>query len=142
MRGKVGRYNRRAALTPNAISLSNIEWEYVIGVGTITSAQITGVTAPITLKINIAYEPGASSVGIFRKVQSTAFTSSTISDTPATEGFTEVLDGGTFEVPADHYVAFACQADDEYNPAGTVTVKNASDGDAVLATFSFKSYFP
>lgn len=118
--------------TPDAVDWSNIIYYFGVEYGQITSQQITGIGSSITLKVEYNSPPT-----LWYKKGSTDLSGDS-GDTPSNEGFTLIANNGTFSVDNNEWVSFMCEHDDKQS-AKTVTVKNESDGDAVLDTFNISA---
>lgn len=130
-------------VTPNAV-----DWQIVSqnvsdnsGSSKFTEQQITGINTTITLKLT---NTGALPVQIYYRVGNTSLTPNTCYDYGTyayfadidNDGFYSTINGGsnvTFSVSNNQYVGFGLLQEDE----SQWTIRNVSDGDALLSTFSW-----
>lgn len=112
-------------VTPNAVNWSDMTYNDGTGEIGFSSKQITGINADITL--------GASAIsngGLYYKISDTEVTQVITSLT----GYTEISSGGgnTAAVSNNKWVTFAYAGSAN---GTTVTIRNVTDGNAVLDTF-------
>lgn len=111
-------------VTPNAVNWSDMTYNDGTGEIGFSSKQITGINADITL--------GASAIsngGLYYKISDTEVTQVT-----SLTGYTAISSGGgnTAAVSNNKWVTFAYAGTAN---ATTVTIRNVTDGNAVLDTF-------
>jgi len=126
---------------PDTINFGNIEYNGIVGEYLYTEKQITGINQTITLKVtftaqtnevyyavNAPIDPNYSRDnygdldGVFR-----------IFD-PATLGLTLISNNGTFTVNNNDWICFGCYGNT--STSFTITVKNNTDSDTTLDTFT------
>lgn len=121
---------------PNSIDWSNIIYYWGFGSIEVTSQQITGINTNIALKINIS----SSNPLLYYKISSSQITTGAIGS-PVSDGYTQITDNNLISnISNNQWVTFRTYVTDNtsYGPI-TVTVKNNSNGDSVLDTFSIES---
>ena len=123
--------------TPNAVN-----WVDMIQVSSKTgnqnkysAQQITGISTSITLQTVFS---NTALTTLWYKVQSTSTVPANTS-MPTSNGYTNISHNGTVSVSNNEYLVFAVTYG--YNGTSTITVKNNSDGDATLDTFTASSRF-
>lgn len=129
-------------VTPNAVNwqLDNRVSEFG-GSSSFTEQQITGINTTITLKLT---NTGELPVQIYYRVGNTSITPDICYDYGTyyqyadlnNDGFYESINGGsnvTFSVSNNQYVGFGLLQEDQTQ----WTIRNVSDGDALLSTFSW-----
>ena len=92
--------------------------------------QITGIDTSITLKVEL------SSTGypyLYYKIDNS---SPVYSSSPTTNSFTNIVHNGTITVANNEYISFSNVGSSTGNQSTTVTVKNTSDSNATLDTFT------
>ena len=94
-----------------------------------SAQQITGIDTTITLQISTS----SSFNRLVYKVQSTS-TVPASSSPPSSNGYTQISDTGTLTVSNNQWLVFCCRTNATVTT--TVTVRNTSDGNAVLDTFT------
>lgn len=120
---------------PDPINWVNIAWYNSSAYGTITSKQITGLTAPINLKIieNIT----SPEIDLYYRVTSTEITGSQLSIPSSPWVKISSSPGTTFSVSNNQWVSFCCYGT-TVTPQQTVSVLNASNSDQVIDTFAIQ----
>ena len=98
-----------------------------------SAQQITGISTSITLKTEFS---NTALTSLWYKVQSTSTVPANTS-APSSNGYTNISHNGTLTVSNDQWVVFA--VDYGYTGTSTITVKNNSDGDVTLDTFTATS---
>jgi len=78
---------------------------------------------------------------MYYKVQSTGTVPSSSSD-PASNGYTNIRHNDTLTVSNNQYVVFGVQSGTGVTTSSTITVKNNSDGNATLDTFTATKTIP
>jgi hypothetical protein len=128
-------------VTPDAVNWANIAYYEGGDDGPAGIQQIKNISTSITLKVSWTGSP----VKMYYRINSTAptWTNGGIfqhggADNSAFVTSTRLTNsaGSTFTVSNNEYVSFICYIDGGYG-TGTVTVKNQSDGDIVLDTFTW-----
>ena len=122
--------------TPAAVNWGDVQVATVKKVGaayTYSAQQITGISTSITLKTEFS---NTNYLYLYYKIQST----STVPDSyynPPPQGYTNILHNGTITVSNNEWVVFGVN----YGTisSSTITVKNNSDGDVTLDTFTATS---
>lgn len=135
-----GSYSFSAAVTgdviPNAINWGDISYDGNNVSYVYATKQITGIDQTITLKVNLS----SANSYLYRLVGNNPLTMppDDLMDygSPLDFGMTQISDNGTFTVQNNQYISFGVFTNDAAADAMTVTVRNASNGDAVLDTFS------
>ena len=130
-------------VTPNAVNWqgANQRVSDLSGSSTFTEQQITGINTTITLKLT---NTGEQPVQIYYRVGNTPHTPDICYDYGTyyyyadidNDGFYESINGGsnvTFSVSNNQYVGFGLLQEDQTQ----WTIRNVSDGDALLSTFSW-----
>jgi len=126
--------------TPAAVNWSNVSSTRV-GKSTTyvySAQQITGISTSITLKTEFS---NSALVEMYYKVQSTGTVPSSSSD-PASNGYTNIRHNDTLTVSNNQYVVFGVQSGTGVTTSSTITVKNNSDGNATLDTFTATKTVP
>jgi len=138
--GSIQNLGGGADVTPNAVNWGTILANYIAFEWTSAIKQITGINQTIKLKVNMTLPAGAE---IYYSVVAPANIGSYPADNTPQSTYmgsdfgAPISNNGTFTVQNNDYVYFGIQADGVTTSTGsfTVTVKNASDGDAILDTF-------
>ena len=113
------------ALTTRRKSPPSLIYQYV-------NQQITGIDTSITLKVEL------SSTGypyLYYKIDNSTPTYPS-SQNPTTNSFTNIVHNGTITVTNNQYISFCNVGSSTGNQSTTVTVKNTSDSNATLDTFT------
>ena len=119
--------------TPAAVNWGNVQVIAVKKVGaayTYSAQQITGISTSITLKTEFS---NTNYLYLYYKIQST----STVPDSsynPPPQGYTNILHNGTITVSNNEWVVFG--VDSGTISDSTITVKNTSDSNTTLDTFT------
>lgn len=129
-------------IIPDAVNWSNIDYNGVVGEYTYTEKQITGINQTITLKVtqstssflNMYYAVNAPIDGNYSRDAYGDLEGRLTSYDPFTLGLTSIANNGTFTVNNNDWVSFTCEGSTNGNI--TVTIKNNSDGDSTLDTFT------
>jgi len=126
--------------TPNAVNWPNTsvtftksQYQYFY-----QAQQISGISTSITLKTEFS---NSALVEMYYKVQSTGTVPSSSSD-PASNGYTNIRHNDTLTVSNNQYVVFGVQSGTGVTTSSTITVKNNSDGNATLDTFTATKTIP
>ena len=98
-----------------------------------SAQQITSISTSITLQTVFS---NTALTSLWYKVQSTNTVPANTS-APSSNGYTNISHNGTLTVSNDQWVVFA--VDYGYVGTSTITVKNNSDGDVTLDTFTATS---
>ena len=124
--------------TPAAVNWANITTSCGIKpVGyryAYSAQQITGVDTSITLQTVFAT---TSYTNLYYKVQSTNTVPANTS-APTSNGYTNISHNGTITVSNSEYVVFSTTGSAGV-PSSVITVKNTSDGNVTLDTFTATS---
>ena len=129
---RVARAATSSGVTPAVVNWANVGL-IVNNVTYVYSAQqITGITTPITLQLSTSGYFNA----LVYKVQSTSTVPSS-SSPPSSNGYAQITDTGTLTVSNNQWLVFCARAFTTVNV--TVTVRNTSDGNATLDTFTAQS---
>jgi hypothetical protein len=130
-----------ADVIPNAINWSNIGYNGILGDFTYTEKQITGINQTITLKvtqstniIDMYYGVNTAINGDYERFDYGDLEGRVTAFDPSIFGLTNIANNGTFTVSNNDWICFACQGGTTINI--TVTIKNNSDGDSTLDTFT------
>ena len=94
--------------------------------------RITGIDTSITLRVEL------SSTGypyLYYKIDNSTPLYTT-AQSPTTNSFTNIVHNGTITVSNNQYISFCNVGSSTGNQSTTVTVKNTSDGNATLDTFT------
>jgi len=122
-------------VTPNAVNWADISYNGDTGLFAYSERQINGINSNISLKIQIS-TIGLSELYYFVSSSAGSIVSGdgSLSQDPSFLSMTLISNNGTISVSNGQYITFGT------NPSGfdtlTVTVKNQTDGDAVLDTFT------
>ena len=140
MANKIGVLAKKATggasdVTPNAVNWSNIEYNGTEGYLQCTEKQITGINTSITLNLDYAGTVAYMYGGVFSSQQ--LLEGSPIFD-PYTYGLNDIGSGGSITVSNNQWVVFCAFASS--NGAETISVKNQSDGSAVIDTFTVTGF--
>jgi archaellum component FlaF (FlaF/FlaG flagellin family) len=120
--------------TPNAVNwpdtsvtFSKSQYQYFYKV-----QQISGITTSITLQIELS---DVAFVELYYKVQSTS-TVPALTSPPLSNSYLNILHNGTITISNNQYLVFVPIRSAVGTPTTTVTVKNTSDSNATLDTFT------
>ena len=120
--------------TPNAVNwpdtsvtFSKSQYQYFYQV-----QQISGITTSITLQIELS---DVAFVELYYKVQSTS-TVPALTSPPLSNSYLNILHNGTITISNNQYLVFVPIRSAVGTPTTTVTVKNTSDSNATLDTFT------
>jgi len=124
--------------TPNPVNWGDPFYAYLDGFWSITSQELTGFTTdPITLSVTIQTVSGVTPelwVAVSAEDPAISWNNST---SPFDQGYLRLFSLDIFEVsPGDGWVAFATNYIGFGEGIATVTVRNVSDGNAILDTFN------
>lgn len=124
--------------TPNPVNWGDSYYAYLDGIWTVTSQQLTGfTTTPITLSVTIQPVSGTTPE-LWYAVSATDLAVDWINNqSPFDQGYVRLFTLDTFDVNPDEWVAFATNGGVSAGVA-TVTVRNVSDGNAILDTFNIE----
>lgn len=148
----VGSFRRPVAaaaadVTPNTIGWSDINRGSVYAscydfpdIYDTTSQQITGISTPITLNINV-YDPNDGVDSFTVSVSNTSSYGSTTANLGTIPTSTNV--SANVSISNNQYLIFrithdTCCINDTFL---TITIKNVSDGNTTLATFYYSAYY-
>lgn len=131
---RVARVATSSGVTPNAVNWANCGLIANVTTYVYSAQQITGITTPITLQLSTG--AGVFFNALMYKIQSTS-TVPVSSSPPASNGYTQISDTGTLTVSNNQWLVFCARAFVTVNV--TVTVRNTSDGNATLDTFTAQS---
>ena len=151
---KVGMLSKKATggggsdIIPDAVNWSNVDYNGIVGEYTYTEKQITGINQTITLKVtqsttsflNMYYAVNAPINGDYSRDAYGDLEARTSIFDPSIFGLTTIADGGTFTVNNNDWVCFAC--DGGSNGTITISIKNNSDGDSTLDSFTATTSSP
>jgi hypothetical protein len=129
---RVARAAANSGVTPNAVNWANCGLIVNVTTYVYSAQQITGITTPITLQLSTS----GSFNALVYKVQSTS-TVPASSSLPLSNGYAQITDTGTLTVSNNQWLVFCARAFTTINV--TVTVRNTSDGNATLDTFTAQS---
>ena len=120
--------------TPNAVNWPNTQvtfsksqYQYYYQV-----QQISGITTSITLQIELS---DVAFVELYYKVQSTS-TVPALTSPPLSNSYLNILHNGTITISNNQFLVFVPIRSAVGTPTTTVTVKNTSDSNATLDTFT------
>jgi hypothetical protein len=120
--------------TPNAVNWPNTQvtvtksqYQYLYQV-----QQISGITTSITLQIELS---DVAFVELYYKVQSTS-TVPALTSPPLSNSYLNILHNGTITISNNQFLVFVPIRSAVGTPTTTVTVKNTSDSNATLDTFT------
>ena len=120
--------------TPNAVNWPNTQvtvtksqYQYFYQV-----QQISGITTSITLQIELS---DVAFVELYYKVQSTS-TVPALTSPPLSNSYLNILHNGTITISNNQFLVFVPIRSAVGTPTTTVTVKNTSDSNATLDTFT------
>ena len=120
--------------TPNAVNWPNTQvtvtksqYQYLYQV-----QQISGITTSITLQIELS---DVAFVELYYKVQSTS-TVPALTSPPLSNSYLNILHNGTITISNNEFLVFVPIRSAVGTPTTTVTVKNTSDSNATLDTFT------
>jgi archaellum component FlaF (FlaF/FlaG flagellin family) len=120
--------------TPNAVNwpdtsvtFSKSQYQYFYQV-----QQISGITTSITLQIELS---DVAFVELYYKVQSTS-TTPALTSPPLSNSYLNILHNGTITISNNQFLVFVPIRSAVGTPTTTVTVKNTSDSNATLDTFT------
>ena len=120
--------------TPNAVNWPNTsvtfsksQYQYFYQV-----QQISGITTSITLQIELS---DVAFVELYYKVQSTS-TTPALTSPPLSNSYLNILHNGTITISNNQFLVFVPIRSAVGTPTTTVTVKNTSDSNATLDTFT------
>jgi archaellum component FlaF (FlaF/FlaG flagellin family) len=120
--------------TPNAVNwpdtsvtFSKSQYQYFYQV-----QQISGITTSITLQIELS---DVAFVELYYKVQSTS-TKPALTSPPLSNSYLNILHNGTITISNNQFLVFVPIRSAVGTPTTTVTVKNTSDSNATLDTFT------
>ena len=120
--------------TPNAVNwpdtsvtFSKSQYQYFYQV-----QQISGITTSITLQIELS---DVAFVELYYKVQSTS-TVPALTSPPLSNSYLNILHNGTITISNNQFLVFVPIRSAVGTPTTTVTVKNTSDSNATLDTFT------
>jgi archaellum component FlaF (FlaF/FlaG flagellin family) len=120
--------------TPNAVNwpntsvtFSKFQYQYFYQV-----QQISGITTSITLQIELS---DVAFVELYYKVQSTS-TVPALGSPPLSNSYLNILHNGTITISNNQHLVFVPIRSAVGTPTTTVTVKNTSDSNATLDTFT------
>ena len=119
--------------TPAAVNWGNVQVVTVKKVGdsyTYSAQQITGISTSITLKTEFS---NTNYLYLYYKIQSTNTVPNSIYNPPP-QGYTNILHNGTITVSNNEWVVFS--VDSGTISSSTITVKNTSDSNTTLDTFT------
>lgn len=121
-------------VTPNAVNWANVQ-EYAPGPVQTSMLQITGITEPITLRVNLVI---ASIGGLYENFNHKFSVQSTASFGTGTA----IANNGTFTVSNNQYLGFSNQGVSGNSPTMFTdwTITNTSDSNTVLDTFRITTY--
>ena len=136
---RVARAAANSDVTPNAVNWANVYYDNEMVEWGYSEKQITGINQTITLQVQIANGAGAT---LYYFVSSSASAKVTGDATSATSpsGFSmnSIANNGTFTVTNNQYVTFGVETGCNMSPVATV--KNQSDSNATLDTFTMSHY--
>lgn len=123
--------------TPNPVNYGEPTYDYFVPSWVQETQLFQGFNVPITLSVAIANTFGTTPelwywVGL--SDPGTTFYDSYVP--PASNGYTKINDGGTFVVNSDEYVSFATNNNSPIMGEAVVTLRNVTDGNISLDTFS------
>ena len=120
--------------TPNAVNWPNTsvtftksQYQYFYQV-----QQISGISTSITLQIELS---NVAFVELYYKVQSTS-TTPALGSPPLSNSYLNILHNGTITISNNEFLVFVPIRSASGTPTTTVTVKNTSDSNATLDTFT------
>jgi len=120
--------------TPNAVNWPNTsvtftksQYQYFY-----QAQQISGISTSITLQIELS---DVTFVELYYKVQSTS-TVPALTSPPLSNSYLNILHNGTITISNNEYLVFVPIRSAAGTPTTTVTVKNTSDSNATLDTFT------
>jgi len=129
-------------IIPDAINWGNLDYNGIIGEYTYAEKQITGINQTITIKVtqstpsvvNMYYAVNAPIDGNYDRNDYGDLDGRTTIYDYSIFGLTPIDNNETFTVNNNDWICFGC--DGSNNTAITITVKNNSDGDSTLDTFT------
>ena len=120
--------------TPNAVNWPNTsvtftksQYQYFY-----QAQQISGISTSITLQIELS---DVTFVELYYKVQSTG-TVPALTSPPLSNSYLNILHNGTITISNNEFLVFVPIRSAAGTPTTTVTVKNTSDSNATLDTFT------
>ena len=119
--------------TPAAVNWGNVQvvaFKKISSVYTYSAQQITGISTSITLKTEFS---NTGYLYLYYKIQSTSTVPSSIYNPPP-QGYTNILHNGTITVSNNEWVVFGVNKGT--TSSSTITVKNTSDSNTTLDTFT------
>ena len=109
------------------VSFSKKQYQYFYQV-----QQISGISTSITLQIELS---NVAFVELYYKVQSTS-TVPALTSPPLSNSYLNILHNGTITISNNEFLVFVPIRAAVGTPTTTVTVKNTSDSNATLDTFT------
>jgi len=134
-------------VTPNPTpDWSNVVYFESLDDGPMGVQQIQGINTTITLNVSWTTSLGGEGRIYYKVVNTTSYTNGQIFNHGSLDfgTFTQLTNsaGSTFSVSNNQYVLFVCYINTPGSIGnGTVTVKNQSDGNVVLDTFTWRVQF-
>lgn len=121
---------------PNAINWGDVSWSAIEGGFYYAVKQITGIDQTITIKVNTS--TAAQALWYRTSTTTLDLPSDNLLDggTPTDYGMTQINNNGTFTVSNNRYIAFGVKPPSTAFGSMTVTVRNNSNADTVLDTFT------
>jgi hypothetical protein len=122
-------------VTPNAVNFTSAYQNTDVAIYGYTEKQITGINQTITLKVQYTPLFFATLYYYVSNTSGAIVSGDNFSETdPVSFSMTAISNNGTFTVSNNQYVTFGVLP--TCGELFTVTVKNQSDGDVTLDTFS------
>lgn len=122
--------------TPNPVNWGDVVYEYLSGIWSVTSQQLTGFTTePITLSVTIQTVSGTTPELWFTTSAGDPADGWINNQPPVDQGYGRLFTLDPIDIYPDEWLAFATNGGLSAGVA-TVTVRNVSDGNAILDTFN------